>query len=104
MHVYRSRLILLHTPYLRLQDADIPLTSLLISELSEWKDKLHTPLDFNVAYPVNKLFLRYCEELHRLMMYQISRHEQSLANLDYDFQQLLSIIGAMSPNFLPQAR
>ena len=65
---------------------------------------LHAPLDFNVAYPVNDLTLRYLEEQQRLLIYQISHREQSLANLDYDFQQLLSIIGAMCPNFLKQAK
>jgi len=104
-HTYRTRRMRLFTsPYMSAQDTGLPLSSLRIPELSEWQGKLHGPLNFSVAYPVNDVALRYLEELQRLQMYQISHREQSLANLDYDLQQLVNIIGAMCPNFLPDAR
>ena len=103
-HTYRSRAMRLHTaPYMSAQDANLPLSSLRIPELVEWEGLLHAPLNLNVAYPVNDVTLRYLEEMQRLLIYQVSHREQSLVNLDYDLQQLLSIIGAVSPNFLPQA-
>ena len=54
------------------------------------------------GYSVTDITLRYLGEMQRLLIYQVSHRKQSLANLDYDLQ-LLSIIGAVIPNFLRQA-
>ena len=82
---YRSKRMRLYTgPYLENQDAQFPLRTLRVPELAAWGQRLATPLDFNVAYPVTDLSLRYTEALARLQIYQLSHREQSLAHLDFD--------------------
>ena len=46
----------------------------------------------------------YSEALERLLIYQQSHREQSLANLDFAFQQLVQIIAFMNSSFMDQAQ
>ena len=102
---YRSKRMRLYTgPYLENQDAQFPLRTLRVPELAAWGQRLATPLDFNVAYPVTDLSLRYTEALARLQIYQLSHREQSLAHLDFAFQQLIQIIAVMNPSFQGRAQ
>ena len=102
---YRSQRMRLYTgPYLENQDAAFTLEPLQIPDSAAWGQRLSTPLDFTVAYPVTDVSLCYSETLERLMIYQLSHREQSLAHLDFAFQQLVQIIAVMNPSFLSRAQ
>ena len=65
-HTFRSQRMRLYTqPYMAAQDDEFPLRTLRIPDAVAWGDRLSSPLDWNLAYPLPDVSLRYSESLQR---------------------------------------